>query len=98
PSHYETTCPFVEKVWNRAEKIGSDGYTIVVHGKPRHEETRATFSHSKENAPTVVVKDIAQAQHLARFLTGELPAEQFYTDFKWQHSDGFDVTKHLQRI
>ncbi|MCB9046551.1 MAG: 4-hydroxy-3-methylbut-2-enyl diphosphate reductase [Chitinophagales bacterium] len=98
PSRYETTCPFVEKVWNRAEKIGNDGYTIVVHGKPRHEETRATFSHSKENAPTVVVKDMAQAEHLAKFLTGELPAEQFYTDFKWQHSEGFDVTQHLQRI
>lgn len=98
PSRYETTCPFVEKVWNRAEKIGNDGYTIVVHGKPRHEETRATFSHSKENAPTVVVKDMAQAENLAKFLTGELPAEQFYTDFKWQHSKGFDVTQHLQRI
>lgn len=98
PSHYETTCPFVEKVWNRAEKIGNEGYTIVVHGKPRHEETRATFSHSKENAPTVVVKDMAQAEHLARYMTNELPPEQFYTDFKWQHSEGFDVTKDLQRI
>lgn len=98
PSRYETTCPFVEKVWNRAEKIGKDGYTIIVHGKPRHEETRATFSHSKENSPTVIVKDMAEAEHLARYITGELPAEQFYTDFKWQHSEGFDVTKDLQRI
>mgnify|MGYP001552509582 CR=1 FL=1 len=24
PTSYETTCPFVEKVWNRAEKIGGD--------------------------------------------------------------------------
>src|SRR4051794_34939929 len=30
PTTYETTCPFVEKVWNRAEKIGREGYTIVV--------------------------------------------------------------------
>jgi len=36
PTRYETTCPFVEKVWNRAEKIGLEGYTIVVHGKPQH--------------------------------------------------------------
>lgn len=98
PSHYETTCPFVEKVWNRAEKIGQEGYTIVVHGKPRHEETRATFSHSKENAPTVVVKDLAQATLLAKYITGQLPEQNFYTDFKWQYSDGFDVQKHLQRI
>lgn len=98
PSRYETTCPFVEKVWNRAEKIGKDGYTIVVHGKPKHEETRATFSHSKENTATVVVKDMAQAEHLAKFITGALPAEQFYTDFEGQHSQGFDVSKDLQRI
>ncbi len=98
PSRYETTCPFVEKVWNRAEKIGKDGYTIVVHGKPKHEETRATFSHSKEHTPTVVVKDMEQTQHLAKFITGELPAEQFYTDFAGQHSQKFDVTKDLQRV
>lgn len=98
PSRYETTCPFVEKVWNRAEKIGKEGYTIVIHGKPNHEETRATFSHSKANTPSVVVKDMQQAEHLAKFITGELPAEQFYTDFKGQYSEGFDVTKDLKRI
>ena len=98
PSRYETTCPFVEKVWNRAEKIGKEGYTIVVHGKPKHEETRATFSHSKANTPTVVVKDMKEAEHLARFITSELPAAQFYEDFRGQYSEGFDVVKDLQRI
>ncbi|WP_276132022.1 4-hydroxy-3-methylbut-2-enyl diphosphate reductase [Polluticoccus soli] len=98
PSKYETTCPFVEKVWNRAEKIGTEGYSIIVHGKPKHEETRATFSHSKANTPTVVVKDMAETEHLAKFITGELPAEQFYTDFAGQYSEGFDVTKDFQRI
>jgi 4-hydroxy-3-methylbut-2-en-1-yl diphosphate reductase len=98
PKHYETTCPFVEKVWNRAEKIGDDGYTIVVHGKPSHEETRATFSHSRAHTPTVVVKDMAQAQHLGRFITGQFPGVQFYEDFKGQYSEGFDVSKDLQRI
>lgn len=98
PTHYETTCPFVEKVWNRAEKIGVDGYTIIVHGKPGHEETRATFSHSKAHTHTIVVKDMAGAQLLARYIDGSLPAEQFYTDFKGGYSEGFDVTKDLQRI
>ena len=98
PSRYETTCPFVEKVWNRAGKIGDDGYTIVVHGKPKHEETRATFSHSKAHTPTVVVKDMEQAQHLAKYITGELPAAQFQQDFAGQYSEGLDATKDLQRI
>ena len=98
PTHYETTCPFVEKVWNRAGKIGDDGYTIIVHGKPGHEETRATFSHSKAHTPTVVVKDMAQAQLLGRYIAAELPAEEFYTDLAGQFSDGFDVAKDLQHI
>ncbi len=98
PTHYETTCPFVEKVWNRAGKIGDDGYTVVVHGKPGHEETRATFSHSKAHTPTVIVKDMEQAKLLGRYITGELPPAQFYEDFKGQYANGFDVAKDLQRI
>lgn len=95
---YDTTCPFVEKVWNKAAQIGQKDYTVVVHGKPSHEETRATFSHSKEAAPTVVVKNMAQAQRLALFITGELPADQFPTEFAGQYSEGFDATRDLQRI
>lgn len=98
PSRYETTCPFVEKVWNRGEKIGTEGYTVVVHGKPKHEETRATFSHSKAHTPTVVVKDMEQAKHLALYLKNELPAGRFYEDFRGQYSEGFDAGKDLQRI
>lgn len=98
PTLYNTTCPFVEKVWNRSEKIGNEGYTIVVHGKPNHEETRATFSHSKANTPTLVVKDMAQTQRLAQYITGHLPAEQFYDEFKGQYSNGFNVEKDLTRI
>lgn len=52
---YNTTCPFVEKVWNRSAQIAQKKYTIVVHGKPGHEETRATFSHAAAETPTVVV-------------------------------------------
>lgn len=98
PSTYETTCPFVEKVWNRAEKIGAEGYTVVVHGKPKHEETRATFSHSAAVTPTVVVNDMKEAEALAHFITGERSAEEFYTLFQGQYSEGFDATRDLQRI
>ena len=95
---YDTTCPFVEKVWNKAGQIGQKDYTVIVHGKPSHEETRATFSHSKEAAPTVVVKDMAQARRLARYMTGEGSAEEFYAEFAGQYSDGFDPARDLQRI
>jgi 4-hydroxy-3-methylbut-2-enyl diphosphate reductase len=95
---YNTTCPFVEKVWNRGEQIAKKGYSIVIHGKPKHEETRATFSHASANTPTVVVNDIEETKELALYITGEKPAEQFYEEFKGRFSDGFDVTKDLQKI
>jgi len=95
---YDTTCPFVEKVWNRSEQIAKNDYTIIIHGKPKHEETRATFSHAAANAPSVVITDMEEAVLLSKYITGEKPAEDFYKDFAGQHSEGFDVTKHLHRI
>lgn len=95
---YNTTCPFVEKVWNRSAAIAAKDYTIIIHGKPSHEETRATFSHASANAPSVVVKNMAQAHRLATYITGASPAQNFYEEFKNQYSEGFDVEKDLQRI
>lgn len=95
---YNTTCPFVEKVWNRAEAIAKNDYTIIIHGKPNHEETRATFSHSAINSPTVIVRDMEQTIELAKYISGEKPPEMFYEEFKGQYSKNFNIEKNLQRI
>src|SRR5436190_2901458 len=95
---YNTTCPFVEKVWNRSEAIAKDNYTIVIHGKPKHEETRATFSHASVHSPSVIVKDMAQTKELAKYITGEKPYSSFYDEFKGLYSENFDVEKDLQRV
>jgi 4-hydroxy-3-methylbut-2-enyl diphosphate reductase len=95
---YNTTCPFVEKVWNRSEGIAKKNYSIVIHGKPTHEETRATFSHAASYAPSVVVKDMREAEELAKYITGEKPSQHFYEEFRNQYSAGFDVKKDLKRI
>ena len=95
---YNTTCPFVEKVWNRSQQIATKNYSVVVHGKPTHEETRATFSHAASNTPTVVVNDMQEAIALSKYITGEKSAADFYSEFEGRYSDGFDVEKDLQRI
>jgi 4-hydroxy-3-methylbut-2-enyl diphosphate reductase len=95
---YNTTCPFVEKVWNRSEVIAKKSYTIVIHGKPKHEETRATFSHASSNAASVVIKDMSEAKQLAKYITGEKPKKDFYKEFAGQYSDDFDIDKDLQRM
>lgn len=95
---YNTTCPFVEKVWNRAAVLGEKDYTIIIHGKAKHEETRATFSHSVQNANSVIILDLKEAEILAKFIKGELPSEEFYEVFKGKFSKGFDVSKHLMKV
>lgn len=95
---YNTTCPFVEKVWNRSEQIAQKGYSIVIHGKPKHEETRATFSHVSANTASIVVNDMAETIELAKYIQGEKPASEFYEAFKGRYSAGFDISKDLTRF
>lgn len=97
-ANYNTTCPFVEKVWNRAAKLGKEQYSVVVHGKPEHEETRATFSHAAQTGPVLVVKDHAEAEVLASMLRGEVPWSQFEAHFKGRATPGFDPQRDLKRF
>ena len=69
-----------------------------MHGKPTHEETRATFSHASANTPTVIVKDMADAIALSKYITGEKNKEDFNHEFAGKFSVGFDVSKNLERI
>ena len=95
---YNTTCPFVEKVWNRSETLGTKDHTIIIHGKHSHEETRATFSHSVKNAPTLVIKDLIEATLLADVITGKLSSDDFYTIFDGKYSPNFNPEKDLTKI
>ncbi len=95
---YNTTCPFVEKVWNRSEKLSEDKFTIIIHGKPKHEETRATFSHAAANGHSIVVKDIEESRRLAEYLLGNLPETEFYKEFEGRFSTGFKLQSDLTKV
>lgn len=95
---YNTTCPFVEKVWNRSQKLGESNYTILIHGKNDHEETRATFSHSRQNSPALVLKDLNEAILLGKIILGEIEISRFYDNFSGKYSLGFKPEKDLQKI
>ncbi len=47
-------------VWNRSEQIAKKNYSIVVHGKPTHEETRATFSHAAASTLKPIAADTSK--------------------------------------
>lgn len=95
---YNTTCPFVEKVWNRSEKLAKDEHTLVIHGKYNHEETRATFSHTAAHTHAVIVKDMKEAEYLADCISGKNSPDDFYTFFKGKYTEGFDPRKHLSKL
>ena len=95
---YNTTCPFVEKVWNRSEQIAKNNYTVIVHGKPTHEETRATFSHASANTPTIIVKDMADTIELGKYINGEKDTAGFEKEFAGKFSAGFNAATDLERI
>lgn len=97
-ARYNTTCPFVEKVWKRSSKLAADGHTIVIHGKSKHEETRATFSHASANGHSLVVKDLAEAKILGEWIKGNLSREQFNQQFGDNTTADFDPEIHLKRI
>ena len=95
---YNTTCPFVEKVWNRSAKLGDNSFTVIIHGKHNHEETRATFSHSEQNSPSIIVKNLKEANWIIDYINGKLTREQFAILFKGKVSVDFDPDIHLSKI
>ena len=95
---YNTTCPFVEKVWNRSSQLGEEDFTIIIHGKHYHEETRATFSHSKIYGPSLIVRNLEETKFLAEVILGEKSKEDFYSYFDGKYSEGFDPENDLQKI
>ena len=95
---YNTTCPFVEKVWNRSEKLSLENYTIIIHGKPKHEETRATFSHSAQRGASLVLRDMADAASLGDFILGNKSSDEFLAEFTGKYTENFNPETDLQRI
>ncbi len=96
--NYDTTCPFVSKVWKRGEELGRQGYTIIIHGKYNHEETQATHSHTEEHTKTLVVLDAAEAEKVAAYIAGAMPLADFERTFAAKSSEGFDPQKDLARV
>lgn len=98
PQTYNTTCPFVEKVWNRSSQLGRQGYAVIIHGRDTHEETRATYSHARQDAPSLIIRDIKEAGVLADFIRGDADFALFDEYFAGRYSEDFRPREHLQRI
>lgn len=96
---YDTTCPFVERVWKKSEQIGKTEHTIIIHGKYNHEETRSTFSRSAiDSKAVIVVRDMEESKRLAEYILGNKTQEQFEEEFKGKFTEGFKISEHFKKI
>jgi 4-hydroxy-3-methylbut-2-enyl diphosphate reductase len=96
----DTTCGSVLNVWKNVSKYARDGFTVVIHGKHYHEETRATASQAllHPHGAYLCVRDEAETEIVCEFVRGQMSREAFMARFGQAVSEGFDPATHLERI
>ncbi|PXA05459.1 4-hydroxy-3-methylbut-2-enyl diphosphate reductase [Coraliomargarita sinensis] len=96
----DATCMLVEKVWKAARRYAEEGFTVLIHGKSEHEETKATFSNASSYGPALMLRNLAHAEKLAAVLrtSGAERRELFENAFAGLYSRGFDPEVDLDRI
>jgi len=96
----DTTCGSVLNVWKNVVRYAQDGYTAVIHGKIKHEETRATASQALKypRGRFVVVLDRQEAQIVCDYIRSGGNAKDFLERFGDAVSPGFDPDHDLDRI
>ncbi len=98
---HDATCMLVEKVWKAARAYGREGYTVIIHGKHEHEETKATFANTRRHAPSLIVRNLTETRALAALLPRRAdPAAQaeFEAAFAGRHTEGFSVARDLEHV
>jgi 4-hydroxy-3-methylbut-2-enyl diphosphate reductase len=95
----DTTCGSVLNVWKKVQRCARDGFTVVIHGKHYHEETRATASQAlTNNGKYLCLRDVAEAQIVCGFLRGDVSATTVREHFQEAASPDFNPERDLQRI
>ena len=96
----DTTCGDVMSVWKRVRQYSKESVTSIIHGKAKHEETKATTSQATAYGAGhyLVVFNLAETDYVCDYiLRGENKAE-FLEKFKGAHSPGFDPDLHLVAV
>ncbi len=96
----DTTCGSVMTVWKRVEKNARDGYTSIIHGKYKHEETIATSSRAQQfpGGRYLVVRDEEEAEYVCDYIRQGGDKEEFLQKFENAISPGFDPEKDLEKV
>jgi 4-hydroxy-3-methylbut-2-enyl diphosphate reductase len=100
----DTTCGSVLNVWKRVESYARDSFTAIIHGKHRHEETRATASQVLKypGGRYLVVLNMEEAlvvcDWIERGQPGGADPAPLEARFSGAMSPGFDFRRDLERV
>ncbi|MGH9308162.1 MAG: 4-hydroxy-3-methylbut-2-enyl diphosphate reductase [Vicinamibacterales bacterium] len=96
----DTTCGSVLNVWKNVIRYARDGFTSIIHGKVKHEETRATASQALKypNGRYLVVLDRDEAAIVCDYIRQGGDREAFMRQFAAAASPGFDPDRDLVRV
>jgi len=96
----DTTCGSVLNVWKNVKRYAEEGFTSVIHGKYRHEETRATASQALHAGcgQYLVVLNREEASRVCDYIRHGGSRDEFLAQFRAAASPGFDPDQHLQRV
>ena len=96
----DTTCGSVLNVWKNVVRYAQDGFTSIIHGKVKHEETRATASQALKypQGRYLVVLDRDEAAVVCDYIRGRGDREAFLARFAGAVSPGFDPDRDLVRV
>jgi 4-hydroxy-3-methylbut-2-enyl diphosphate reductase len=97
---HDATCMLVERVWKAARAYGREGYTVVIHGKHEHEETKATFSNTRRHAHAVIVRNLDETRQLGEIILegGAAARARFDSIFAGKYTEGFSLERDLARV
>jgi len=96
----DTTCGSVLNVWKNVIRYARDGFTSVIHGKVKHEETRATASQALKfpEGRYIVVLDCQEAAAVCDYVRHGGDRGAFLARFAGAVSPGFDPDRDLDRV
>ena len=96
----DTTCGDVMSVWKRVRQYSKEAVTSIIHGKAKHEETKATTSQATAYGAGhyLVVYNLAETDYVCHYILHGGHKQEFLDKFKGAYSPGFDPDLHLQAV
>lgn len=96
----DTTCGDVMSVWKRVRQYSKENVTSIIHGKARHEETKATTSQATAygSGHYLVVFNLDETDYVCNYILQGGNKVEFLEKFKGAYSAGFDPDIHLNAV